>query len=134
MINKSILKMLLMMFALMIAGSFSVHAQKTDCPNKTDNDIVMSIYEKMKVKYADQIIHVNVRVKDGVVTLEGWTTTKKIKKEIEKIAKKTECVKSVDNQLTVGKGIGCGPGYKECGGACIPEKETCNICLIQRCN
>jgi hypothetical protein len=37
--------------------------------------------------------------------------------------------------MTVGKGGGCGPGQKACGGICIDEKETCTVCLIGKgCN
>jgi osmotically-inducible protein OsmY len=126
---KSNFKIMLMVFAFVLAGNLGVYAQKTDCSQKTDNEIVIAIYEKVKVKYADQIKHVNIRIDAGTVTIEGWVNNKKAKKEIEKIAKKSDCVKKVINNLTVGKAGGCGPGTKECGGICIPEKESCNICL-----
>lgn len=129
MLNKSILKWSLMIFALLIAGNVGANAQKTDCTKKTDKEIVFEIYDQMKVKYADQISHVNVRIKDGTVTIEGWVNSKKARQEIEKLAKKIKCVKKVVNTLTIGKPGGCAAGYKECGGACIPEKEACNICL-----
>jgi osmotically-inducible protein OsmY len=131
--NKSVIKILLIAFGLILAFNFGTLAQKTDCSKTTDEEIVKAIYEKIKVKYADQIKHINVRSKDGVVTIEGWVTTEKIKKDIGKIAKKVKCVKQVINELTIGKGGGCGPGMKQCGDICIPEKETCNICLIQKC-
>lgn len=127
---KSILRWSVMIFAAIAAFNFGVYAQKTDCSQKTEKEIVLAVYEKIKVKYADQIRHVNVRFKDSVLTLEGWVTTKSARKDIEKIAKKTECVKRVVNDLTVGKGGGCGPGQKECGGICISEKEAYNVCLV----
>lgn len=127
------MKIILIAFSLILAFNFSTFAQNKDCANTTDEEIVKAIYEKIKVKYADQINHINVRAKDGVVTLEGWVTTEKIKKDIRKIAKKIKCVKQVVNDLALGKSGGCGPGMKQCGEICIPEKETCNICLIQRC-
>ena len=127
--NKSIVKTALIVFSMILAFSLGTFAQKTDCSKTTDDEIVTAIYNKIKVKYADQIKHINVRAKDGVVTIEGWVTTEKIKKEIGKYAKKVKCVKQVVNDLALGKSIGCGPGMKECGGICISEKETCNICL-----
>ena len=123
------MKIILMAFSLILAFNFSAFAQKTDCTKTTDDEIIAAIYNKIKVKYADQIKHINIRAKDGVVTIEGWVTTEKIKKEIGKYAKKIKCVKQVINDLVLGKSGGCGPGQKECGEICISEKETCNICL-----
>jgi hypothetical protein len=127
MTNKSILKITLLAFSLMLTFSLGTYAQKTDCSKTTDAMIVDAIYAKMKVKYEAQMSHVNVRIKDGVVTLEGWATTKGVKKDIEKFAKKTGCVKSVVSNLTIGVGGGCGPGTKPCGDICIPTNEPCNI-------
>lgn len=125
--NSVIHKIALMAFFIMLAFGFSVYAQKTDCTKKTDAEIVEAIYNKIKVKYESQIDHINVRIKDGTVTLEGWATTKSVRKEIEKFAKKTDCVKKVVNNLTIGVGGGCGPGTKQCGDICIPTSEVCNI-------
>ena len=129
--RNSILRWSMMVLAAIIALNLGAYAQKTDCSQKTEKDVVVAVYEKIKVKYANQIRHINIRFKDGVLTLEGWVTTKSIRKDIEKIAKKTECVKQVVNELTIGKGGGCGPGQKECGGLCISEKESCNVCLVE---
>lgn len=112
----------------MLMCSSGTFAQKTDCSKTTDAMIVDAIYAKMKVKYEAQMGHVNVRSKARVVTLEGWATTKGIKKDIEKLAKKVGCVKQpVVNNLTIGVGGGCGPGSKPCGSICIPIEEECNI-------
>ncbi len=116
-----------MAFSLLLAFNLGIHAQKTDCSKTTDAEIVDAIYAKIKVKYEAQVAHINVRIKDGVVTLEGWATTKGIKKEIEKFARKTDCVKTVLNNLTIGVSGGCGPGQKQCGDICIGSTETCNI-------
>jgi BON domain len=125
--NQSILKIALTAFSLMLILSLSSFAQKTDCSNTTDDQIVASIYAKFMPKYDNQLGHVNVRIKDGVVTLEGWVTTKSAKKDMEKWAKSIKCVKSVVNKLGIGVGGGCGPGEKPCGTICIPEEEKCNI-------
>ena len=127
MTSKSIVKITFLAFSLMLICSIGTHAQKTDCSKTTDTMTVDAIYAKMKVKYEVQMSHVNIRSKDGVVTVEGWATTKGVKKDIEKLARKTGCVKSVANNLTIGVGGGCGPGSKPCGDICIPTAETCNI-------
>lgn len=125
--NQSVLRIALMAFSLVLMLSLSGFAQKTDCSITTGDQIVDSIYAKFKRKYESQLEHVNVRIKDGVVTLEGWVTTKSAKKDMEKWAKSIKCVKSVVNKLGVGVGGGCGPGEKPCGTICIPEEEKCNI-------
>ncbi|MDQ3180319.1 MAG: BON domain-containing protein [Acidobacteriota bacterium] len=141
MTNKSNYKTLVAVFSLMLIFSIGTLAQtdgkqskddknkKTDCTQVTDADTVKAIYDKIKIKYANQTKHINVRIKDNTVTLEGWATTKGVSKEIEKYAKKTNCVKKVVNNLLIGKGGGCGPGTKKCGGICIDETEECNIVL-----
>jgi hyperosmotically inducible periplasmic protein len=46
---------------------------------------------------------INVDVMNNVVTLRGWVDTAQAKQEAERIAKETEGVKSVNNQLKIGK-------------------------------
>ena len=128
------MKTALMIFALVIMFSIETSAQKTDCSKTTDEEIVKSVYANLEAKYSSQIIHINVVAKDGVVTLQGWATTKKARKEIDKIAKKTSCVKKTINQLTLEVPSGCASGYKKCGDACIPSGDTCNICTARTCN
>ncbi len=125
------IKAVLAVFSLMFVFSIGIYAQKTDCSKTTDAEIVKAIYDKIKVKYANQIIHVNVRIKDGVVTLEGWATTKGVRKEIEKYAKKTGCVKKVVNKLTLAVTGGCNPGQQRCGDICIDKNEICNIVVVE---
>lgn len=127
MTKKSMVKIILAILSLILLSSVGASAQ--DCSKMTDDQIVKAIYDKMKKKSSleKQIIHVNVRSKDGVVTLEGWTTTQKIKKQIVKIAQKIKCVKKpVINNLGDAP-LGCGPGQKQCGNICIPIEEICNI-------
>lgn len=53
---------------------------------------------------ADQIVKggaIEVDVKDGVVTLKGKVEEEKQKSKAEKIAKKVNGVKSVDNQIVI---------------------------------
>jgi osmotically-inducible protein OsmY len=134
--HNSIVKLTLAALTLVLLLSAAATAQKkNDCTKTTDADIVKAIYDQMKKKpdYEKQILHVNVTSKDGVVTLEGWATSEKIKKAIEKIAKKTKCVKQVVSKLELSAGVGCGPGQKKCGDICIATEETCSICTAKTC-
>ncbi len=134
MIKNLILKMTLAIFALILMGNIGVSAQKTDCSKTTDAEVVKAIYDKLETKYSDQIIHINVVAKDGVVTLQGWATTKKAAEKIGKIVQKVSCVKKVDNKLSLEVGGGCNVGYKKCGDICILSGDTCNICTARTCN
>lgn len=111
----------------MMVGTFSVSAQTTDCSKTTDADIAKSIMEQIKAKYPDLTQQVNAHVEDGIAYLEGWVADKNARKEIEKIAKKTSCVKKVKSKLKKATGGGCGAGQKPCGDTCIPSTQTCNI-------
>jgi hypothetical protein len=102
-------------------------AKADDCCQMTDAELVDYVYAKLKPKYADQLNHVNIRIKDRVVTVEGWVAKDKMKIDIEKIVTKIKCLKSAKIILTIGVGGGCPPGTKPCGETCIPEAETCNI-------
>ena len=82
---KSILKWSLMVLGLVITFNFGADAQKTDCSQKTEKEIVLSVYDKLKVKYADQLEHINVRFADGVLTIEGYVTNEKYIKKISKL-------------------------------------------------
>jgi hypothetical protein len=125
MINKSILKITWLAFSLMLAFSLQTKAQ--DCCSMTDAELVDFVYAKLKPKFADQLNHVNIRIKDRVLTVEGWVAKDKMKTDIEKIISKIKCLKSFKSTLTIGVGGGCPPGTKPCGDACILESETCNI-------
>ena len=124
----SILRITLVILLLVIAGIPSVSANPDDCAAKTDADLVKAIKEKLSAKYESQMNHINVHVQDHEVFLEGWVTTEKIKKDIEKIVKKVKCVKKINNNLKIGVGGGCDLAtQKPCGDICIPKNQTCNI-------
>ena len=126
MINKSILKMALMAFSLILVCSFGTYAQKNDCSNASDGKITDAANAAVRVLYEDQLSHISIQVKDKVATITGWVTTKDIRKDIENIVKKMPCVKKVVNQLTIGLGGGCPAGTKPCNGTCIPNSEDCS--------
>lgn len=115
-----------MAFSLILVCSFGTYAQKTDCTQTTDAQITEAANAAIKVKYEAQLTHISVQVKDKIVTITGWVTTKNIRKDIEKIVKKIACVKKVVNKLTIGLGGGCPDGTKPCNGTCIPNSEDCS--------
>jgi hypothetical protein len=135
MTKRSIVKITFALLTLVLFSSIGAAAQKkTGCDSTTDEQIVKAIYDKMKKKKSldNQILHVNVVSRDGVVSLQGWTTTK-IKAQIVKIVEKTKCVKlPVINDLEDAP-VGCGPGQKKCGDICISSSETCSICTAKTC-
>jgi hypothetical protein len=123
----SILKIIMLFVVMAAAGSLSVSGQQTDCTKTTDADLAKSITEKINAKYPNLSAQVNVHVEKGVVYLEGWVANKNARKDIEKIAKSTSCVKKVRNNLKKAIIVGCGAGSKPCGDICIPINQTCNI-------
>jgi hypothetical protein len=131
MANRTILKFSLMIFSMILLGNLAAFAQKTDCSKQTDQELVLAVYAKIKAKYPDEVKNINVTATGGMVKLDGWVSSEKILKKIVDLVKKIKCVKQVQNELEAGKTGGCAPGQKECGGACINEKETCNVCLVE---
>ncbi len=102
-------------------------ATQNACVSVTKEQLVKSIYDKIKVKYEGQRTHINVSVKDNVVTLDGWATTKQVSKMIVRYARITKCVKSVVNNLSIGVGAGCTRQQIKCGDICIGSDRDCNI-------
>ncbi len=123
---------------MIISLNFTSNAQKAAELEEDDKALVLSIYEKLKPDFDDQLSHINVRAdaSDGVVVLEGWVAKKTDLKKITNLLKKMDGINCVVvAKLKIGKGIGCGPGQQECGGTCISNKDTCTVCLLPgKCN
>lgn len=101
--------------------------QKTDCTQTTDADIVKALYDKIKAdsNLSTQLRHINFSVTNKAVIIEGWVAGKDRKKAIEKLTKKTDCVKKVKNKLATSLTTGCAQGQKQCGDICIDKTSTC---------
>ncbi len=125
----NLIRYTLMIGVLTAVGAVAVSAQKVDCGSKSNTDLVIEIYNTIKAKYPTAWRNLNITADGGVVKVVGWVAKEKDLGKITKLIKKIKCVKSVENMATAGKTGGCGPGQKECGGACISEKEACNVCL-----
>ena len=68
----------------------------------TDDAIVDSVKRKLATDATVKGGALDVDAKDGVVVLKGKVTAQKQKDKAERIARKVNGVKSVDNQLQVG--------------------------------
>jgi len=85
--------------ALLLVVSVSLAAASDK--NISDDEI----YDQVRLKLAgDRDVrgaHLEVAVKEGVVTLRGQVDREKAKKKAEKLAKKVKGVREVINELTV---------------------------------
>lgn len=130
--------MTVIIFGMIISLNLIAFAQQANNLEPEDKEFVLAIYEKLKPDYNDQLNHINIRgdVSDGIIILEGWVKNASDLKKIKKILTKMKDINAiVTAKLSVGKGIGCGPGQQECGGTCISNKDTCTVCLLPgRCN
>lgn len=145
MFNRSIVRMLLVIFALTLFLSVSVSASnkdkkskagkvktfQTDCSKTTDAEIVQAIKEQFEAdaEIKEQMNHINISVKNRIVTLEGWLDGKELTTKAAAIAKKVKCVKKVISKLKEKGGGSCGPGQKPCGDICIDKKSNCTIII-----
>ncbi len=101
-----------------------------DCARVTDRRLAKDFKKRVKAdrRFDNQRRHVNVSVKDRVVTLEGYVVGTEAITTLEKYAGETACVTKVVNRLSTGTfGGGCGPGQKRCGDICIDQTSTCSL-------
>ncbi|HJQ24552.1 MAG TPA: BON domain-containing protein [Blastocatellia bacterium] len=101
-----------------------------DCAKVTDRRLAKDFKRRVKAdrQFNNQRRHINVSVKDRIVTLEGWVIGKDTITVLERYASDTGCVTKVVNRLTSGGfSGGCGPGQKRCGDICIDQTSTCSL-------
>jgi hypothetical protein len=124
------------------AISSSVNSQNPCPPGEaTDEKIVKAIQGKIVAdsRFNEQRRHINVSSKDRIVRLEGWVKGKAQVQALIKLARNTECVKSIVTSMPQRNGPplillksfktgSCGPGLKECCDSCILSSSRCN-CL-----
>lgn len=131
--GRAIIKMTLIICGMIISSNLTSFAQQPVDLDPADKELILKIYDKLKPDYDSQLKHINVRANasDGVIIVEGWVAKKSDVKKIVKLVQSLggiNCV--VTAKLTIGKGVGCGPGQQECGGTCISNKDTCTVCLL----
>ncbi|MEP6925454.1 MAG: BON domain-containing protein [Pyrinomonadaceae bacterium] len=111
------------------AKAEKVKTPQTNCLTTTNDDIVKAIKEKLEADsdIKDQMRHINISVKNRMVTLEGWLDGKVTVTKAITLAKKTKCVKKVVSKLKERGGGSCGPGQRPCGDTCIDKRSACTI-------
>ena len=81
----------------MVAGAADTKiGQKVD-----DTAIHTKVKAKLGTEHAKNLVRVNVDVKDGVVELKGTVPTEADKAEAERLARATDGVKEVKNELVI---------------------------------
>lgn len=102
---------------------------QTTCATIADADLVKTIKEAFAAdpQIKDQMRHLNVSVKNRVVTLEGWLDGNPLIRKAVVMVKKTKCVRRVISKLRPRGGGSCGPGQRPCGDICIDKNSECTI-------
>lgn len=76
-------------------------AAMVDCSAATDDSITASVKEKLSKTASLKSANIEVATKEGAVTLTGRVKTSGLKGVATRMTKRVDCVKKVDNQLSV---------------------------------
>ena len=76
-------------------------APAVDCTAATDDSITANVKEKLSKSASLKSAGIEVATKDGAVTLKGMVKTPGLKGVATRMTKRVDCVKKVDNQLSV---------------------------------
>ncbi|HKY04384.1 MAG TPA: BON domain-containing protein [Blastocatellia bacterium] len=79
-------------------------AAPVDCAAVDDSGITTGVKERLAKSPALKDAGITVETKDGVVTLKGHVKTGGLKGVATRITRRVDCVKKVDNQLSVDQG------------------------------
>jgi osmotically-inducible protein OsmY len=121
---------------LFVAGLFASCTSKPqtpgplDCAKISDRRLARDFKRQVRAdrQFDDQRRHINVSIRDRVVTLEGRVSGADASATLEKYARELGCVTKVDIRLTTQTLVGgCAPGQKLCGDICIDRTSQCNI-------
>jgi osmotically-inducible protein OsmY len=83
------------------AKSKAEKASAVDCTAATDDSITASVKEKLSKSASLKSAGIEVATKDGAVTLKGMVKTSGLKGVATRMVRRVDCVKKVDNQLSV---------------------------------
>lgn len=104
-------RLLLAVFlCLSVTGSFalaqdsSTGSSDVDCSRIDDAGITSSVKERFSKSPALKDAGIGVETKDGVVTLTGKVKTGGLKGVATRVTRRVNCVKKVDNRLSVEPG------------------------------
>jgi len=78
-----------------------VPAEEVDCSRVNDAGITSSVKERFSKSPALKDAGIGVETKEGVVTLTGKVKTGGLKGAATRVTRSVDCVKKVDNQLSV---------------------------------
>ena len=81
--------------------SKAVKAAPVDCSAATDDAITAGVKEKFAKSASLKSANIEVETKEAVVTLKGMVKTSGQKGAATRMTKGLDCVKKVDNQLSV---------------------------------
>lgn len=131
----AVVLMTLLSFEALFSGNVQpaeakvMNVQQPNCAATTNADLVKAVKESLSAdsQIKDQMRHLNVSVKNRIVTLEGWLDGKATVSKAIVIARKTKCVRKVINRLKIQGGGSCGPGQQICGDICIDKRSECTI-------
>lgn len=76
-------------------------ATPADCSTVTDQAITAGVKERLAKAPSLKNVSIDVETKDGTVTLRGMVKTGGLKGVATRMTKRVDCVKKVDNQLSV---------------------------------
>lgn len=104
--------LLAVFFCLLVTGSFAVAqgsstgSSDVDCSRVDDAAITSSVKERFSKSPALKDAGIGVETKDGVVTLTGKVKSGGLKGVATRVTRRVDCVKKVDNRLSVEPGAG----------------------------
>src|ERR1051325_4035195 len=109
---------------LFVAGLFASCTSRPrtpgpqDCARVSDRRLTRDFKRRVRAdrQFNEQRRHINVSIRDRVVTLEGRVSSMDASAALEKYAYELGCVTKVGYRLTTQSLVGgCGPGQKRCG-------------------
>ncbi|HYP26661.1 MAG TPA: BON domain-containing protein [Blastocatellia bacterium] len=92
--------------------SGSGQAEQVDCSAVNDSGITSSVKERIAKSPALRDAGIGVDTQNGVVTLTGKVKTGGLKGVATRLTRRVNCVRKVENQLTVEQTKGDGKGSK----------------------
>ena len=90
-------------------------SEQVDCSSVDDPGITSSVKERIAKSPALKDAGIGVDTRNGVVTLTGKVKTGGLKGVATRLARRVNCVRKVENQLTVEQTKGDGKGSKSDG-------------------
>ena len=107
--------LLSVLVALALVGGASLAARAADesIGRKVDDSLITTkLKAKLSTEHAKNLVKVHVTTKDGIVSLAGVVPSEADRVEAEHLARATDGVKGVTNELTVESSPSASPSTK----------------------